>query len=274
MPHANQRIADLLSQAAELSAKAAELARAGKVQKALKLEREADELRAQARSTHASTPVRPANRSRGASLARGEGRESVRSLAISSLTEIGVPVSPRAVAEYALLRFGKSIDHRALASIRRDEQRAWSSSRTKRAAYIVPALEGTRFFAFRGKVAVSDWPLTRRLIGPWSERIDHLIATTNLARQLAWLKEADPRAGEALARLVAAYATSVPGALRPPHEVDPVRIEEAASAELQAIGLKDEEWRAKAAERAAEVLSEEEQMWGTRAPSVISERSA
>jgi hypothetical protein len=45
-------------------------------------------------------------------------------------------------------------------------------------------------------------------------------------------------------------------------------------AELRAIGPRDEEWRAAAAERAAQVLTEKEQFWGTRAPGLMNDRSA
>jgi hypothetical protein len=198
----------------------------------------------------------------------------MRSLTVAALVEIGVPASPRAVAEYAAVRFGKNIDYRALSSLRRDEQRAWSSPKPARAVYVVPALEGTRFFAFRGKVALSDWPLGSRLIGPWSERVDHLVATRNLARQLDWVREADPRVGEALSQLVATYAATVPGALGTTGAVDPGRVKRAVEAELGAIGPHDEEWRAATAERASQVLTEKEQLWGTCAPGLMNHRSA
>jgi hypothetical protein len=278
MSDTNERFADLLTKAASLSSQAADLARRGKVEKALELERQADEFRAQARSDQAAkqtnAPKRSRTRLKGELPLRGEGGESTRSLTITSLVEIGVPASPRGVAEYAVVRFGKIIDHRALASLRRDELRAWSSPKSTRAVYVVPALEGTRFFPSRGKVALSDWTLGRRLIGPWSERVDHLVATRNLARQVGWLYGADRRAGEALSRLVAAYASTVAGALDASGKVDPGQVERAVEAELRVIGPRDEEWRAEAAERAAKVLKEDEQLWGTRAPGLMTDTSA
>jgi hypothetical protein len=277
MSDSNKKIAELLTKAAKVSTQAAELAQRGKVEKALDLERQAEELRALARNGQSAKRKNPrASRPTpdGDQESRKESGESTRSLTIASLVEIGVPVSPRAVAEYAFVRFGKPIDHRALASMRRDEQRAWTSPKSTRAVYVVPALEGTRFFPFRGKVALSNWALRRRLIGPWSDRLDHLVATKNMARQLVWLKGADPAAGEALGRLVGAYASSVPGALPVADAVDPESVQHAVDMELEAIRLNDEKWRAEAAEHAAEVLNENEQLWGIRAPGLVTDTSA
>lgn len=263
-------IVELLAEAAKISERALRLARRGDVEGALQLESQADRLRTRARDVRpvrGGPPARPRDKPSGSR--RGDPAEGMRGLTISALVEIGVPASPRAVAEYAGVRFGKAIDHRALASLRRDELRAWSSPNSARANYVVPALEGMRFFPVRGKVALSDWHLRRRIIGPWSERVDHLTATRNLARQLAWIGGSDPEAGERLTRLVASYAATVPGASAAGGDVDPRRIEQAVGAELAAIGPKDEEWRGAAAERAAHTLGEAEKLWGSRPPGLV-----
>jgi hypothetical protein len=263
-------IAELLRRAAELSSGAATLVDQGDVQGALALEAQADALRLQARSKLVPPSPPPALEVP----ARKDRPDSVRALTISSLAEIGVPASPREVAEYAGARFATALDHRALASLRRDEHRAWSSPRTVRAVYVVPALEGRRFLACRGKVALSDWPIGKRLVGPWSERADHLVATRNLARQLAWLQMADPEAGTRLSNLVKAYAATVPGALAGPGAVDPAQVEAAVGKELAVLGPKDDAWRAEAAERAEEALSEAEKLWGAKPPNLYSGASA
>jgi len=272
--NSSKRIANLLTEAARLSTRAAGLAQQGKVKEALRLEKQAEALRSQARNGPPVKPKRPdpsqADR-KDDQKAGTEGTQSTRSLAIASLVELGVPASPRAVAEYTLARFGKTIDHRALASLRRDEMRAWASPKSARAVYLVPALEGTRFFPFRGKVALSNWAIARRLIGPWSDRVDHLVATKNLARQLEWLKNADPVVAEAVSRLVAAYASTVPGAVSSDEKVDAKLIQRAIDAELRAIMPQDEEWRAEAAEHAAKALNHEQQLWGLRAPTLVVE---
>jgi hypothetical protein len=101
------------------------------------------------------------------------------------------------------------------------------------------------------------------LIGPWSERADHLAATAQLARQLAWLNERDPEVAERLASVVAGMARSIPGAIDG-QVVDTARVVAAAEAELQELALRDDPWRADAAVRARHVLGADEQLWGSQ----------
>src|SRR5262249_4309795 len=151
---------------------------------------------------------------------------------------------------------------RAFAGLRRDEHRAWSKN-APRPTYVVPALEGRFYQPIRGLLALSDWPLERRLIGPWSERADHLAATAQLARQLAWLSERDPEVAQRLAPVVAGMARSIPGAVEG-REVDTARVDAAAEAEREALAARDEPWRREAASRAREQLSDEQQLWGAK----------
>lgn len=276
-----EQIASLLAEAAELSRQAAALAGEGKVTRALELEEKADQLRRRARNlaAHAVHPdivaVRPGpgeNRSSDQVLfaeVKSFPGPAVRQVAIDSLNEIGVPVAPRAVAEYAWARFDAKVDYTALASLRRDERRAWDSPRSHRPVYIIPALEGRHFFAMRGKIALSVWSLEQRIIGPWSERVDHLTATVNLARHLAWLVESDPAVAERVREVVVKYAATIPGALDGSELVDPRRVEASANAELEALAPRDREWRAEAADRARSFLSEADQLWGARAPAIV-----
>jgi hypothetical protein len=203
-------------------------------------------------------PARPSVvplRARPASI--GSARQAV----TAALAEIGVPCRARLVADYAEARFGERVVSRAFAALRRDERRAWGKS-SPRPTYVVPALEGRFFQPIRGLLGLSDWPLERRLVGPWSERADHLTATAQLARQLAWLNERDPDIAERLASVVAAMARSVPGALEGP-EVDTARVEQAAEAERAVLAERDQPWRTEAAARARRQLSEEQQLWGS-----------
>lgn len=186
---------------------------------------------------------------------------SARQAVIAALAEIGVPCRARLVSDYAEARFGERVESRAFAALRRDERRAWGTS-SRRPTYVVPALEGRFFQPVRGILGLSDWPIERRLVGPWSERADHLTATAQLARQLAWLNERDPETAERLASVVAAMARSVPGALEG-QEVDTARVEEAAEAELIVLAERDQPWRSEAAARARSQLSEEQQLWGS-----------
>jgi len=184
------------------------------------------------------------------------GRQAV----AGALAEIGVSCRARVVADYAEARFGQRVEARALSALRRDEKRAWTKN-SARPTYIAPALEGRYFQPVRGLLTLSDWPLERRLLGPWSERADHLAATAQLARQLAWLSERDPTVAPRLAPVVAGMAASIPGALEG-GDVDTARVELAAEAELRPLAVRDEPWRHEAATRARQQLRTEEQLWG------------
>ncbi len=192
----------------------------------------------------------------------GRGGGSARQTVIAALAEIGVPVKARLAADYSQARFGESVDPRAFSALRRDERRAWAS-RSPRPTYVIPALEGRYFQPIRGLLALSDWPLDRRLIGPWSERADHLAATAQLARQLAWLNERDPQVAERLAAVVAGMARSIPGAIDG-RVVDTARVVAAAEAERVELAVRDDPWRTEAAERARHVLGSDEQLWGSQ----------
>jgi hypothetical protein len=186
---------------------------------------------------------------------------SARQVITGALAEIGVACRARIVADYAGARFGQRVEPRMLAALRRDERRAWEKS-TARPTYVVPALEGRYFQPVRGLLTLSDWPLERRLLGPWSERADHLAATAQLARQLAWLSERDAAVAERLAPVVAEMAASIPGALDGAG-VDTARVASAAEAELAPLKERDEPWRQEAAARARGQLQPGQQLWGT-----------
>jgi hypothetical protein len=266
-------VAALLLDAADLSARAAALADDGAVEEALALEDQADRLRRRARSrarinARAEALAAQQNGTAAPIGTRGPAN-SAREVTISALNELGVPSAPRAVADYAAARFAADIDYRALAALRRDELRSWASPRTRRPVYVVPALEGHRFLPVRGKIALSIWPLADRLIGPWSERADHLRATVNVARQAGWLMDAHPEQAEPLLSLLARYAQTIAGAAG----MEPPRVEAAAAAELAVMGEPDTEWRAEAAQRAQAVLDERGLVWGATPPRVLAGRA-
>jgi hypothetical protein len=186
---------------------------------------------------------------------------SARHVVAGALAEIGVACRAKIVTEYAEARFGQRVESRTLAALRRDERRAWDK-RSARPTFIVPALEGRYFQPVRGLLTLSDWPLERRLLGPWSERADHLAATAQLARQLAWLSRRDTAVAERLAPVVASMAASIPGAIDGPG-LDTARVESAAEAERGPLADRDEPWRRDSAARARSQLPREQQLWGT-----------
>lgn len=191
---------------------------------------------------------------------RKQSTSSARQAVTAALAEIGVPCRARLVADYAEARFGERIEPRTFAGLRRDERRAWAKS-SARPTYVVPALEGRFYQPIRGLLALSDWPLEQRLVGPWSERTDHLAATAQLARQLAWLNDRDLAVAQRLAPIVAGMARSIPGAVDGT-ELDAVRVEEAAKAERGVLASRDDTWRNEAASRAREQLTKEQMLWG------------
>jgi hypothetical protein len=119
---------------------------------------------------------------------------------------------------------------------------------------------------------LSDWTLERRVIGPWSERADHLTATLHLAKQLEWVSDVDTAAAERLRGLVKVYAATVPGAQRDPAVVDTEQIQNAANAELAVIGERDAQWRAEAEQRAS-FLTDEQRLWGASPPRIVHRRA-
>lgn len=255
---AGKSVADLLRRAAELTAHAAELAAADDVDGAMRLERDADGLRRRARARAArSGPSREAR----------PRAQSAREWAVASLNELEVPSSPREIADYASARFGRTVDYRAFASIRRDERRAYDSKRTARAVYIVPALEGRWLLPARGRFTLSEWPTEQRLIGPHSLRVDHLKVTINIAAQIAWMVGRDAERAAALSDLLANYARSIPGAVDE-GDADSERIADAARAELEVLRPDDDEWRAQTARRVRR-LAPEEQLWGAAPPHLV-----
>jgi hypothetical protein len=269
----SDEVTRLLAEAAAISAQAVETAAGGDRVAALRLEDRADAIRRIARRLARSGEANRAS-SGGIGRSSGEGIEavgsrgpaaSVRELTISALTELGVPSSPRSIADYIAARFGSQVDPRGLAAIRRDELRSWSSSRSQRPIYVVPALAGHRFVPLRGKVGLSAWALEDRLIGPWSERVDHLRATVNVSRQARWLLDAQPEQAQPLIDLLSRYAATVAAA----NPSDPASVEDAATAELASMQDADREWRTDAGERARAVLDERGQLWGAELPAII-----
>jgi hypothetical protein len=186
---------------------------------------------------------------------------SARQVVAGALAEIGVACRAKIVTDYAEARFGQRVEPRTLAALRRDERRAWDKN-SARPTFIVPALEGRYFQPVRGLLTLSDWPLERRLLGPWSERADHLAATAQLARQLAWLSERDTAVAERLAPVVASMAASIPGAIDG-SGLDTARVESAAAAEGRPLADRDEPWRRDAAARGRNQLPREQQLWGS-----------
>lgn len=253
-------LAQVLKNAARLAQEAADALSRGDSDAARRLHQEAENAWWRARRLGQRRVQRPTTMTRG---------PSARERTVTVLTELSVPSSPKQIAAYSEARTSERFDVRALASIRRDEYRSWKSG-SKRATYLVPALEGPWFVAGRGRLALSHWPLWQRIVGPLSPRADHLRSCLHLVDQI---ESVGCKTEMGMRDLLAQYASSVPGALVDAWEsgknLDLLRVRAAVVAELDLIRTEDENFRKSEAERATRSLNEEQLIWGGVMPQVV-----
>ena len=189
---------------------------------------------------------------------RSAGHRPLRERVLDVLAEVGVPLAPRAVSELAAALYGWLIPSERIASLRRDEARAWERAASARPAWIVPGISALDLFAMNRVIAHSAWPIERRIVGPRSSRIHHLRTLRVLADALDRGTSHDP---DALVALVARYAVTLPGADDGGVAVDTDLIRKAVDAELQRIEPSDRDDRCAAAAR-LEHLDEHALLWG------------
>lgn len=191
---------------------------------------------------------------------------AARSKALAALKVAQRPVAGRLLADIARARFGFEIETRALASVRRDELRSWRAyqGHPDKAAtkpdLIVSALSYDRFTPERGMLALSSWDLSVRIVAPASGRVDVLHVACNLAR--ACIASSAESWTDDVARVAGRIGLSTKpfaGTLALP---TPQQVLEAASDELDVIAPSDLRDREEAAERAARVLDDEDQLFG------------
>jgi hypothetical protein len=185
-----------------------------------------------------------APRGRGAA----DGRP-LRELALDVVDAVGVPVAPRVVADYGHARFGVRIPADRLASLRRDERRAFDVDPASRPAFLAPALLADTLTAVPRLVTSSAWPLGRRVIGPGSLRVNHLKILLAVCDAAELLAGRDERGHAALVRMGTGLARTVPGALLDAG-FDPAGARAAARDELAEIEEADAADRQQAATRA------------------------
>ena len=254
--------ASLMTRAAELTQRAAELLAAGRVREAEETDREVRSLRQRALRQARRSPV-----SDGPTVYAAA--ESERETVGQALTELDAIAPARLVADYANARFSRSVSPRLFSSLRRDERKAWNRSGSARPVFIVPALEGSYFTQARGMLALSSWPLWRRLVGPRTGRVELLRAGGNILDQLTWLSETDNSAVGRMERLLISLVRSVPGAVDGWKLHDPSRTREAIDRELKVLQDADERGRKDAAQRAQQQLDPAGQLWGAPAPHLV-----
>lgn len=196
---------------------------------------------------------------------------SVREQVHQALTLLTVPSSPKLIAAVSEGFFGGALLGPQLTSLRRDEERSFRSSPHARPFYLCGALTADRLVAARGLVAVSTWPLSRRIVGSLSARVDFLTAAARLAEHVGRLATPTLPA----ARLLWQFAANIPDAATSLDSMDPAVVATAAHAELAIHHEADNADRVTAAERARTQLDERYQLFGSSlkvVPTAVSER--
>src|ERR1700676_3797461 len=146
-------------------------------------------------SARVTPPQRPA-RSEGPLLPL---REQVHQ-ALSLLT---VPAAPRLVAMVHEAFSASTFPTARLTSLRRDEERSFRTAPFARPYYICAALTADLLAPARGLLAISTWPMERRVIGSLSPRVDFLSAAIQVAEAIERLPEPVPAARRLLWRVAA-----------------------------------------------------------------------
>ncbi|MGF6889398.1 hypothetical protein ABIA39_008863 [Nocardia sp. GAS34] len=183
---------------------------------------------------------------------------STRDQVHQALTLLGVASAPKMIAAVQDAFFGGEIVSSKLTHLRRDEERSFRSSPHARPYYLCSALSADRLTPARGLLAVSTWPLSRRMVGPLSPRADFLTAAIHVAEQVGRVSEPSLPA----MRLLWRFATTIPGAGENFDALEWSIVAEAARTELAIHSDADHADRDAAATRAGAQLDEAQQLFG------------
>jgi hypothetical protein len=180
-----------------------------------------------------------------------------------ALSLLQVAAAPKLIATVHEAFFGATFPTSRVTSLKRDEERSFRAAPFSRPYYICAALSADYLAPSRGLLAVSTWPLERRVIGSLSPRVDFLTAAIRVAEAIERIPEPPPAAR----RLLQRFAASIPGASSPgggsPGDRGlPATVKEAAAAELTVHKDADDRARGAAAGR-ARPLAGAEQLFGT-----------
>lgn len=174
------------------------------------------------------------------------------------LSLLQVPAAPRLIATVHEAFFTSGFPTQRVTSMRRDEERSFRAAPFARPYYICAALAADRLSPSRGLLAVSTWPLEKRVIGSLSPRVDFLEAAIRVAEAI----ERIPAPVPAARRLLLRFAASIPGAASGADRVDPGTVKAAAEAELSVHRDEDTKTRQESARRARRQLGDAEQLFG------------
>lgn len=177
-----------------------------------------------------------------------------------ALSLLTVPAAPRLITTVHEAFFANAFPSSRLTSLKRDEERSFRTAPFARPYYICAALTADRLAPARGLLAVSTWPMERRVIGSLSPRVDFLTA----AIQVADANDRLPAPVPAARRLLWRFAASIPGAAGNATQMDPRMVTQAAYAELAVHQAADTAARTAAAQRARDQLDDAAQLFGAR----------
>lgn len=177
-----------------------------------------------------------------------------------ALSLLTVPAAPRLIATVHEAFFVNGFPSTRLTSLKRDEERSFRSAPYARPYYICAALTVDRLAPIRGLLAVSTWPMERRVIGSLSPRVDFLTAAIKVAEAIGRLPTPIPPAR----RLLWRFAASIPGAAESSALMEPETVTQAAKAELKVHQAADRDARRVGAQRAHDQLDDAGQLFGAR----------
>ena len=178
-----------------------------------------------------------------------------------ALSLLQVPAAPKLIATVHEAFFGSTFPTTRVTSLKRDEERSFRTAPFARPYYICAALSADYLAPSRGLLAVSTWPMERRVIGSLSPRADFLTAAIRVADAIERIPTPPPTAR----RLLQRFAASIPGAVGEIRDqVNPGLIRQAADAELSVHADADSRMRKEAADRARRQLADAEQLFGSK----------
>jgi hypothetical protein len=185
-----------------------------------------------------------------------------------ALSLLHVPAAPKLIATVHEAFFGSTFSTTKVTSLKRDEERSFRTAPFARPYYVCAALSADYLAPSRGLLAVSTWPMERRVIGSLSPRVDFLTAAIRVADAI----ERIPTPPLTARRLLQRFAASIPGASGESRDqVSPGVVRRAADAELTVHADADSRMRKEAADRARRQLADAEQLFGARLQPVADE---
>jgi hypothetical protein len=180
-----------------------------------------------------------------------------------ALSLLQVPAAPKLIATVHEAFFGSTFPTTRVTSLKRDEERSFRSAPFARPYYICAALSADYLSPSRGLLAVSTWPMEKRVIGSLSPRADFLTAAIRVADAIERIPTPPTTARQLLQR----FAGNIPGAAQPsagPDQLKPDVVRQAAQAELAVHSDADTQLRKEAAARARKQLADAEQFFGVK----------